>query len=181
MGRLVLATKVFFRLLFDAALAERVKQVVTTEPAEAPPEPAPAPAPKIEKAPAPKRPARSEALTLLATLQREGRFVDFLKEELTGYSDAQIGAVARDVHRDCGAAVERLFALRPVLTDAEGAEVHIPDDAGRFRLTGNVTAQAQRRGRLVHHGWEATKCEVPTWTGSEESARIVAPAEVELR
>jgi hypothetical protein len=45
---------------------------------------------------------RSEALTLLATLQREARFVDFIKESLEGYSDAQIGAVARDVHRDCG-------------------------------------------------------------------------------
>ena len=56
---------------------------------------------------------------MLATLQREARFVDFVKESLEGYADAQIGAVARDVHRDCGAVLERLFALRPVLADQE--------------------------------------------------------------
>ncbi len=71
--------------------------------------------PKPQPKPEPKKPAaaprgRSEALTLLATLQREARFVDFIMESLEGYSDAQIGAVARDVHRDCGKVLERLFA-----------------------------------------------------------------------
>ena len=42
---------------------------------------------------------RSEAVTLLATLQREARFIDFVMEPLASYSDAQIVAVARDVHR----------------------------------------------------------------------------------
>jgi hypothetical protein len=127
--------------------------------------------------------ARSEAITLLAALQREGRFVDFLKEELTGYGDAQIGAVARDLHRDCAKVVERMFAVKPLLTDAEGAAVEVPVgfDAGRYRLTGNIGRSPPFRGSLVHHGWQATACELPEWVGDEASSRVIAPAEVEVK
>ena len=54
-------------------------------------------------------------------------------------------------------------------------------DAGRFRLTGNVSGEPPLRGKLVHPGWEAAKCELPTWTGSKDSARVIAPAEVEIK
>ena len=112
----------------------------------------PSPSPPATKPPAAQPPVRSEAMTLLATLQREARFVDFIQEPLAGYSDAQIGAAARDVHRDCGTVLERLFALRPVVPDEEGAEVEVPAgfDAGRYRLTGNVAGEPPFRGRLVH-------------------------------
>ena len=60
-------------------------------------------------------------------------------------------------------------------------EVPAGFDAGRWRLTGNVTGEPPFRGRLVHPGWEATTCELPTWSGSAAAARIVAPAEVELK
>jgi hypothetical protein len=125
---------------------------------------------------------QSEAITLLAALQREARFVDFIQESLDGYSDAQIGAAARDVHRDCKAVLARMFALRPVTTEEEGKEVEVPAgfDPGRWRLTGNVTGEPPFHGRLVHPGWEATICELPTWSGGAAAARIVAPAEVEL-
>ena len=157
---------------------------VTTMPAEKPPVPT---APRAEagraEAAAPKPPARSEAITLLAALQREARFVDFIQESLAGYTDAQIGAAARDVHRDCGAVLKRLFALRPAVAEEEGKEVEVPAgfDAGRWRLTGNVAGEPPFHGRLVHPGWEATTCELPTWSGSAAAARIVAPAEVELQ
>jgi hypothetical protein len=103
-------------------------------------------------------------------------------EPLAGYGDAQVGAVARDVHRDCGAVVKRLFDPQTTLAGEEGGTVEVSPgfDAGRYRLTGNVTGQPPYRGRLVHPGWEASKCELPTWTGTKESARIIAPAEVEL-
>ena len=138
---------------------------------------------RSRKPPAPKPPARSEAITLLAALQREARFVDFIQESLAGYTDAQIGAAARDVHRDCGVVLQRMFALRPAVTDEEGKDVEVPAgfDAGRWRLTGNVTGEPPFHGRLVHPGWEATTCELPTWSGSAAAARIVAPAEVELK
>jgi hypothetical protein len=166
-----------------AFLVRRFGKTSTT-PVEQPPVPtAPAVKPIAPKPAAAKQPARSEAITLLAALQREARFVDFIQESLAGYSDAQIGAAARDVHRDCAAVLARMFALRPAVTEEEGKEVEVPAgfDAGRWRLTGNVTGQPPFHGRLVHPGWEATVCELPTWSGSAEAARIVAPAEVELK
>lgn len=166
------------------ALMTRKFRKASATPAEKPPVPvAPAPKPVAAKPAAPKPPARSEAITLLAALQREARFVDFIQESLAGYSDAQIGAAARDVHRDCAAVIARMFALRPAAADEEGKEVEIPAgfDAGRWRLTGNVTGEPPFRGQLVHPGWEATLCELPTWSGTASAARIVAPAEVELK
>jgi hypothetical protein len=51
----------------------------------------------------------------LAALQREARLVDFVQEPIAAYSDAQIGAAVRDVHRGCAEVIERLFSLKPVV------------------------------------------------------------------
>jgi hypothetical protein len=171
--RFVLAIRAFFRILFSASVGERVRRVLEGGPAE--------PAPRQPAAPAP--PPSGEALALLAALQREARLVDFLQESLEGYSDAQIGAAVRDVHRDCGKVLARMFDLRPVLTDPEGAEVEVPEgfDAHCYRLTGNVAGQPPYRGAMVHHGWKAARCDVPARAGGAAAARIVAPAEVELK
>ena len=181
MRRLLLAIRAFFRILFDRAAAEQVGQILAGKPVPAA-EKEPGPRPKPKRRPEPQPPVRSDALTLVATLQREARLIDFLKEPLGDYPDAQIGAVARDVHRDCGKVLDRLFAIRPVLSDQEGAQVEVPAgfDSGRYRLTGNVTGEPPFRGRLAHHGWEAAACEVPAWSGTKAAARIVAPVEVEL-
>jgi hypothetical protein len=185
MGRLLLAFKLFFTVLFDKAFAARAARLFDEAAADetaagrrtsgatvvaAPPVPAPVVS------------TRSDALSLLAVLQREARLIDFLKEGITGYDDAQIGAAVRDVHRDAAAVLERCFALRPVVEQAEGAEIPIPanPDAARLRLVGNLGGQTPPRGRLQHAGWQATKAELPQFTGREESARVVAPAEVEV-
>jgi hypothetical protein len=130
-----------------------------------------------------KPPGRSEAITLLATLQREARFVDIVKEPLAGYTDAQIGAAARNVLRECGNVLDRLFALEPLVAQQEGSELEAPAgfDPGRFRLTGSVQGAPPFRGRLVHHGWVATRCELPQWSGSSESARVIAPVQIEVK
>jgi hypothetical protein len=130
----------------------------------------------------PPKPVRSEAITLLATLQREARFVDFIKEPLEGFSDAQIGAAARDVHQGCAKVLDRLFAIRAIVDQEDGSPVEVPQgfDAGRYRLTGNVVGDPPFHGRLAHHGWEAAEVQLPTWSGTQLSARVVAPVEVEL-
>jgi hypothetical protein len=177
MGRVFLAFRAFFRTLSNTEVAEAVTRVLD---GEAMPEKA-LPAPP-KPTPAPKPPARSDALTLLAAMQREARFVDFIQESLEGYSDAQIGAAARDVHRDCAAVLKRIFALKPAVSEEEGSQVEIPSgfDAGRWHLTGNVAGEPPFRGRLIHPGWEAAICELPTWTGTAAAAKVVAPADVEL-
>jgi len=186
MDRLLVAIRLFFRILSRPEIADRARQLLD-EVAVTPPGRAAAPAPAAPKpaarpTPATAVPARSDALAVLSVLQREARLVDFLKEDIAPYADAQVGAAVRDVHRDAGAALERLFALRPVLDQAEGSDVAIPAnaDAGRLRLVGNVGATAPTRGRLQHAGWQATKVELPQFTGSNDAARIVAPAEVEV-
>lgn len=182
--RIVLAFRAFFRILFDGGVGPKVEQALLGyEPAA----PAAAPAAKTPTLPAPqpavpKKPVRNEALTLLAALQREARLVDFLQEPLDGYADAQIGAAVRDVHRDARAALARMFALKPLTDLPEDSAFEVPAgaDAVRYRLSGNVTGSAPFRGRIRHHGWEATKCELPAWTGGPEAQTIVAPLEVEV-
>lgn len=179
MGRIGTAFRVFFKILGDGALSEQVDAMLSGRGL-------PGPAAEPNASPAPARsaaPMRSEAIGLLAALQREARFVDFIQEPLGDCDDAQIGVVARDVHRDCRAAVERWFSLQPTLTEREGTHIEIPVgfDAARYRLTGNVTGQPPYCGELVHHGWQATRCELPVWTGGKDSVMVVAPAEVELK
>ena len=185
MTTLGLACRLFFRTLFNREFRQQAERFIRGELVEKPAAPAQrAEAKKPEpKKPEPKRPRRSEALTLLATLQREARFVDFIQEPIAEYTDAQIGAAVRDIHRDCAAVLQRLFAVEPLVRDAEGASLEVPAgfDAARYSLTGNVTGQPPFRGTLAHHGWQATHCELPEFSGSEEAANVIAPAVVELK
>lgn len=137
-----------------------------------------APAAPAKKTPA--APLRNDAINLLATLQREARFVDIVKEPLGDYSDAQVGAAARDVLRDCGTVIDRLFKIEPIVDQEEGSNVEIPDDAdsSQFRVAGSGDAKS---GALVHHGWQAKQCELPKWSGSKQAALIVSPAELEAK
>jgi hypothetical protein len=180
MARFWLAIRVFFRILTDSDFFHRVQQL-----AEPPATAQIEPSRETSPAPMPAKPAtstRSQALDLLAALQREARLIDFLKEPIAAYSDAQIGAAVRDVHRDSAAALERMFSLKPVMEQAEGSTVEVGgSDAARVRLTGNVSGAPPHRGVLRHQGWQASKLELPAWSGSEVSALIVASAEVELR
>ena len=60
----------------------------------------PAPLPEMPRRPSPpvvKKPS-GEPLRLLAILQREGRLLDFLLEDISSYQDAQIGVAVRDIH-----------------------------------------------------------------------------------
>jgi hypothetical protein len=180
--RLGVALKAFFRALRDRTFAAQLDTLLQGH-ALAVATPA---APLAERRHADtlvQAPTRSDALTLLATLQREARLIDFLKEDLTSYDDAHIGAAVRDVHRDCAAALERMFALRPLHAQEEGASVEIVAGYNplQVQLTGHVTDQLPVRGILMHHGWQVMQCELPAWSGQEESARVIAPAEVEVQ
>ena len=180
--RLGLALKAFLRVLRDRTFAEQLHRLLQGQTLA----PATTEMPLADRLRADRvaqEASRSDALTLLATLQREARLIDFLMEDLASYDDAQIGAAARDVHRACAAELERMFALRPLRYQEEGAHVEILAgyDPVQITLTGNVTGQPPLRGTLVHHGWQALQCELPAWSGQEESARVIAPAEVEVQ
>jgi hypothetical protein len=179
MRRLIVAIRAFFRTLCSGEVAIRVEAALARE---ASPPAASTEPPKAE-AKKPAQPGRSDAITLLAALQREARFVDFIQESLAEFSDAQIGSVVRDVHRECGKALERWFALAPLDPREQGTTVDVPAgfDPARCRLVGAVMGEPPFSGVLVHHGWEATKCDLPSWSGRPESVRAIAPAEVEMK
>jgi hypothetical protein len=177
-----LALRTFWRTLWNRDYAARVAELDRPAPqVEAPAKPQPTPEPKPAKAASP-APGRSEALDLLAALQREARFLDFIQESLAGYGAEDIKAAVLDVHRDCQKVLERMFAIKPLLDSEEGSRVEVPAgfDAARYTLSGNASGSAPYRGTLVHPGWQATKCDVPQWTGKAESSRVLAPAEVEV-
>ncbi|MDT4329088.1 DUF2760 domain-containing protein [Methylomonas sp. MED-D] len=141
---------------------------------------------KIVQAPAPepvilKEATPDAALQLLSLLQKEARFIDFIKEDVSAFSDADIGAAARVVHQGCVKAINEHFTLAPVSSDAEGNRVTLNPgfDAASFRLTGNIVGQAPFTGTLVHKGWQVTDLRLPKLTEGH-NAKIVAPAEVEL-
>jgi Domain of unknown function (DUF2760) len=186
MSRVTTAFRAFFGSLFNGETASRVSSALS---ARGLPSPQPVPVPAVSppqlvaaKLPEPRKPTQSEALTLLVTLQREARLVDFLKEDLSGYADEQVGAAVRSIQRDSAKVIDRFFALKPIVVDEEGAKITIPDgfDAARYRLTGKVTGSTPFTGTLQHHGWEATKCELPQFTGNDSAAKTIAPAEVEV-
>ncbi|WP_314438253.1 DUF2760 domain-containing protein [Massilia timonae] len=183
-SRLSIAFGALFKSLGDAEFAARVRDDgvgPTAAPAPAPvPPPAPAPAPT--PAPAPLRaPTPDSALQLLSLFQREARLIDFAHENLSAYSDADIGAAARVVHEGCARVLREHFAIEPVRTEAEGSRLTLNEgfDAASVRLTGNVVGKAPFTGTLSHRGWRASKVTLPQLAESHD-ARVLAPAEVEL-
>jgi hypothetical protein len=175
MGNIGTAFRSFFRALGDAAFAQQVVDLLDGKTPAVPTVVPPALA-------APPALMRSEAVALQGAVQREARLVDFLQESISQYNDAQVGAAVREVHRSSAALLERLFALRPVMSEGEGTAVTLPAgaDGGRVQLTGNVTGTPPYRGTLRHAGWQATAMNLPQWTGGESAVRVIAPAEVEL-
>lgn len=162
--------KLAFRVLGNAALA---RQVATLEPALEAPAGAAAEAASEE--------VHAAGLAVLGLLQREGRLVDFLQEDVASFSDAEIGAAARVVHAGSRKVLSQYLTLEAALDESEGAAVTVPAgfNAERIRLTGNVTGQPPFRGTLKHHGWVATSVRFPA-VSTALDPRVLAPAEVEL-
>lgn len=179
-ARLWLAIVCFFRIVFDAAFASSVAALRAPR---LPPAAPPAEHPTLPSTPfaiSAAQVAHGEAaLRLLAMLQREGRFVDFCEEEISGFSDAQVGAAARTVHGGCGKALRETFSFAPVRSEGEGEQVSLPGgfDPAAVRLTGNVVGSPPFRGILRHHGWKVTRIRMPAASGDP---LLIAPAEVEL-
>jgi Domain of unknown function (DUF2760) len=121
------------------------------------------------------------ALQVLGLLQKEARFIDFLKEDITAYNDADIGVAARVVHDGCNKALNEHFSLAPIRTEQEGSNITVPVgfDAAAIRLTGNIVGVAPFTGSLVHKGWQVTEVRLPKLTQGH-NPNIVAAAEIEL-
>jgi hypothetical protein len=124
---------------------------------------------------------REGALAFLALLQREGRLIDFLRESLDGFADADIGAAARDVHRGCRKVLEEHLRLEAMMPGEEEDTVTVPKgfDPGEIRLIGEVKGEPPFKGVMRHHGWRAIEVKLPT-LGDGVDRHVLAPAEIEI-
>jgi hypothetical protein len=179
--RLPIASYSFARAMADADYAHRLTDVYidgASSLASAPakdPTPVPPPAAVLQEA------GPDSALVLLSLLQKEGRFLDFLQEEVSSYADHEVGAAARVVHEGCQRVLRDHLSIAPVRSESEGSTVTLDKgfDPAAERPTGHVVGEPPFTGALVHRGWRAVEVRLPQ-VASSRDVRILAPAEVEL-
>ncbi len=128
-----------------------------------------------------KAPPENSHLRLLTLLQKDGRLIDFLKEDISGFSDAQIGSAVRKIHEDCGKTLEEFVTLRPLFQEAEGAKVTVAQgyDSHRIKVVGKVKGAPPYQGILRHKGWIAHKLSLPAQIDTSDGS-VVCPAEIEI-
>ena len=191
--RLWFAWVCFFRVLFDGSFAARAWSARDALPPAEPPKalepPAAKPEPPKETAasPEPSKPQSPKpepltpALQLLALLQREGRLIDFLEQDIEPFSDADIGSAVRVVHAGCRKALRSHVKISPVRAEEEGVSITLPEGylPHEVKLSGDVKGSAPYKGTLRHRGWRAADLVLPTPVAGHDPT-ILAPAEVEL-
>lgn len=121
------------------------------------------------------------AMQLLALMQQEARLIDFLKEDLTSFSDEEVGAAARVIHTGGQKVLSDYVTLEHIRNEDEETRITVEEgfNPQQIRLTGNVTGSAPFHGTLVHKGWKASSMNLPKLAENYD-ASIIAPAEVEL-
>src|SRR5213079_2829870 len=97
--RLGLTWRAFVSTARDPVFADKVHALLNPPPPEPPRPPKPNP----------------EPVRFLGLLQREGRLIDFLTENISSYDDAQVGAAVREIHRKCQAALNEHLEMEPVM------------------------------------------------------------------
>jgi hypothetical protein len=174
-SRIWLSWVAAFRILFDGAFAARVAALRDGAGQEAESLPQPA-EPETARAVSSDG---AEALQMLSLLQREGRFVDFIEQDITSFSDQDVGAAARVVHEGCRRALHAHARIESVRPEAEGSRVTLEQADGTVKLVGSVAGAAPYRGVLRHRGWRVQELKLPTRIG-EHDPKLLAPAELEL-
>ena len=184
-ARLALALRAFIKIVFEPRFAGQV--ALLEAPASAPPPQEPPESPAANASPdaeatAEADPAVIGALTLLRVLQREGRFIDFVQQDIAAFSDADVGAAARVVHDGCRAVLHQQLELRAIsdVAEDEPSKISDPEEirSGRWKLTGNVGGAPPHQGFVRHCGWLALQCRLPQSVGNDDPA-ILCPAELE--
>jgi hypothetical protein len=189
---LPLLTRIWFslvcllRVLFDGAFAARAWAARSAAPAlpAHPPDPHAAGEGSVPREISSVRGAEADRvapLQLLGLLQREGRLVDFLQQDITAFDDAEIGAAARVVHEGCGRVLAAHAKIEPVRPEPEESRVEVPVgfDPAEVKLTGSVSGKPPYRGVLRHRGWRVRELSLPEALKGHDF-RVIAPAEVEL-
>ena len=124
--------------------------------------------------------AAEGAVRLLGLLQHEARLVDFLMEDISGFSDDQVGAAVRDLHQHSREVLVKHMKLAPVIDGVEGAYTNAPSGRDAVRFVGNVPPGGTPQGGILRHkGWRVESASLPR-PASKEDPAILAPAELEV-
>jgi hypothetical protein len=172
LGRLVFAFRSFFAILFKGLIPDDIAREYGYIKKSDVPKPPPPPQFKTSDG----------ALQMLGILQRDARLIDFIMEDISTYSDDQVGAAIRNLHEECRKTLDRYVTLAPVVDSIEGAPVKLDSkpDPSKWKLLGNVPADGRASGGVLRHrGWRAEKVDLPAITPSQNPS-ILAPAEVEI-
>src|SRR5579863_2535231 len=130
--RVAYAFRCFFALLLHGDLPQDIARACGPPNASAAP-----PKSTIEK---PAEPPADRAVQMLALLQRDGRLVDFLTEDISPYPDSQLGAAVRTIHSSCRQVLDRYLKLEPIIPSEEGQSVTVQAgfDPAAIKLLGNA-------------------------------------------
>ena len=148
-------------------------------PAVAPPVPAAKTEPAVAQ-PSTESVAQAQVVQFLARLQEKARLVDFSMDDITPYSNEEIGAGARVVHQGCREVLKEMFDIQAVHLGDEGESLSLAADfdARAYRLVGKVPEQPPFTGIVLHRGWKTSKVVLPRLT--DTAREVIAPAEVEI-
>ena len=118
---------------------------------------------------------------ILSVLQKKGRLIDFLQEDISGFNDNQVGAAVRNIHKDCKEALEKHLIIEPVMKEKEGEGVVIQEgfDPSAIRLTGNVVGSPPFKGSLKHGGWRISSVNLPEYSINQDKS-VIEPAEFDV-
>ena len=122
-------------------------------------------------------------LRFLSLLQESSRFVDFIQEDISDCSDAELGIAVRKIHEQCGNVFEKFIKIRPIMDLDEGEKIKIEEgyDKSKIKLIGNIKGKKPPfRGILRHKGWRAEKKEFPIVMNLPLKGDVICFAEVEL-
>ncbi|MCF6776315.1 DUF2760 domain-containing protein [Thiotrichales bacterium 19X7-9] len=124
---------------------------------------------------------QTAALQLLHLLQKHGRLVDFLHEEILNYTDEEVGAAARIVHQGCKKVLSEHVQLTAIREENEDSSITVDKgfDTQKIHIIGDIQGEPPYQGVLVHKGWQVSGLNLPKVTDKAKLS-IVNPAEVEL-
>lgn len=120
------------------------------------------------------------AYQILYLLQKEGRLIDMLHENIGDYDDETLGGAFRKLHEDLQELIKERFILEPVLNEEEGNTITLDSiDPDSVKVSGKVPAEGPFTGELIHKGWRLKECKLPEmvdgWKGD-----VIAQAEIEI-
>jgi hypothetical protein len=163
-GRMLEAVDLLARMRRDPALAERIHKALES----------PETVPSLGG-------VSPVALRMLALLQENARLVDFLLEDISTASDAQIGQAVREIHRQAQQVLKEHLVLEPILSAQEGETVTVTAgyDPSAIRVIGHVTGTPPYQGQVEHPGWRTREVKLPDVPQGADP-RVIQPAVVHI-